>query len=95
MNRNHYYLLGLVLFFLGIEFRMVDSLTLTPEVTAFLARKTGHPIAAVSSAAQAIAPESRPLIKKSVKPPEWLGWTLLSVGSVLVLHSWAMPKAGP
>ena len=94
MSRNCYYLIGLVLLFLGVEFRLVDSMTLSPEVTMFLARQTGHPIAAVSSATQTLMPEQKPTIKKSIRPPEWLGWTLLSIGSVLILHSWAMPKPG-
>ena len=29
---------------------------------------------------------------KTFRPPEWLGWSLLSIGSVLVLHSWGMKK---
>ena len=94
MNRNHYFLLGLVVLFLGVEFRLIDSLTLSGEVTAFLARKTGHPIAAVSAVSQQLTPDHKPAFKKSLRPPEWLGWSLLSLGSVLVLHSWAMPKPG-
>jgi hypothetical protein len=94
MNRNHYFLLGLVLFFLGFEFRMVDSLSLSTEVTAFLARKTGHPMAAVTAVSQQLGADNKPAFKKSIRPPEWLGWSLLSIGSVLVLHSWAMPKPG-
>ena len=29
-----------------------------------------------------------------VVPPEWLGWATVSVGSVLILHSLAMPRPG-
>jgi len=94
LNRNHYFLIGLVLLFLGVEFRMVDSMVLTPECTAFLAKKTHHPIAAVSGMAKPFTPDHRPILKKSIKPPEWLGWSLASLGSVLILHSWAMPKPG-
>jgi hypothetical protein len=32
--------------------------------------------------------------KKVVQPPEWLGWCLMSIGGVLVLHSLAMRKPG-
>ena len=31
---------------------------------------------------------------KSLQPPEWLSWCLISVGAVLCLHSLAMPKPG-
>jgi hypothetical protein len=33
-------------------------------------------------------------ITTTVKPPEWLGWCLMSVGAVLALHSLSMPKPG-
>jgi hypothetical protein len=30
--------------------------------------------------------------RKVLQPPEWLGWAIISVGAVFVLHSLAMPK---
>ena len=68
---------------------------LNPELTAFLGKRTGHPVAAVSAVTRSILQMEKPvLITTTVKPPEWLGWCLLSLGAVLVLHSWAMPKPG-
>jgi hypothetical protein len=32
--------------------------------------------------------------RKVLQPPEWLGWCLISVGAVLVLHSLAMNRPG-
>ena len=32
--------------------------------------------------------------KHRVEPPSWLGWALVSVGSVLILHSLALKKPG-
>ena len=92
VNRNQWFLAGLVLVFLGIQFRMVDSFVLTPEVTQFLAKRTGHPVAAVNAGTQFFAPAARPLFKQTVRTPDWLGWALLSIGSVLVLHSLGMKK---
>jgi hypothetical protein len=95
LNRNHYFLVGVILLFLGLEFRQVESFVLTPELTNALARRTGHPVAAVSAVTRSILQMDKPaFITTTIKPPEWLGWLFLSVGSVLVLHSWAMPKAG-
>jgi hypothetical protein len=94
MNRNHYFMIGLVVLFLGAEFRLVESLVLSPECTAYLAKKTHHPVAAVSGFAIPFTPDHKPILKKTLKPPEWLGWCMVSVGSVLILHSWAMPKPG-
>lgn len=92
INRNQLFLAGLVVLMLGIQFRTIESVVLTPEVTQFLAERTGHPVAAVNSVAPAAVEAARPLIKKTVTPPEFLGWMLLSVGSVLILHSWGMKK---
>jgi hypothetical protein len=91
-TRNHYYLMGLVLFLLGIQFRAVDEVALTPEFTQFLAERTGHPLAAVSANVQTLTQSDKPPVSKRIRPPDWLGWSFLSIGSVLILHSWAMRK---
>jgi hypothetical protein len=49
--------------------------------------------AAASKPAQFL-PSVGPTPLREFKPPQWLGWALMSVGSVLVLHSLAMPKPG-
>ena len=46
------------------------------------------------AATQAITQSDRPLAKKTVKPPDWLGFSLISIGAVLILHSWGMKKPG-
>lgn len=92
ITRNQYYIAGLILFFLGIQLRLVDTVDLTPEFTQFLAERTGHPLAAVSATTQSLTQSERPVVKKVVKPPEWIGWLMLSAGVVLVLHSWGMQK---
>jgi len=97
INRNQYFMVGVVLLALGIQFRMVDSVTLTPEASQFIAKRIikqkaadGEIPAAFVSASQ----QEPPATKRSFKPPQWLGWALISVGTVLVLHSLAMPKPG-
>lgn len=92
INRNQYFLIGLVLLFLGITFRMVDTIDLTPEFTQFLAERTRHPLAAVSTTSQSLLQSDKPGVKKTVRPPEWLGWSLGSIGAVLILHAFAMKK---
>ena len=93
LNRNQFFLLGMVIFLLGLQFRLVDSYLLTPKATKLLAEKTGHPMAAAIEAAdkltgseETVAPPHR------LKQPEWLGWSLMSIGAVLILHSMAMKK---
>jgi hypothetical protein len=92
ITRNQWYLAGLVLLFLGIEFRLIETVELTPEFTQFLAERSNHPLAAVGATTQSILMPDKPVAKKSFQPPEWIGWSLLCAGLVLVLHSWALPK---
>jgi hypothetical protein len=94
ITRNQYFFAGLVLLFLGIEFNSVDTFLFTPGFTNFLAERTGHPIAAVNSVTQTLLQSDKATPQKSWQPPDWLGWSLISLGSVLVLHSLAMKKPG-
>ena len=92
INRNQYFLVGMILLLLGIQLRVVDSYELTPEFTQLLAKHTGHPLAAANAATAAVTPSEKPIAKKTVQPPEFLGWLLLSIGAVLALHSLGMKK---
>ncbi len=94
ITRNQYFFAGVLLLLLGGQFRMMDSMELNPHFTQFLAERTGHPLAAVGAAAQTVSPSEEPVARKTLVPPDWLGWSLLSLGCVLVLHSWAMKKPG-
>jgi hypothetical protein len=97
LNRNQYFLFGLVLLLVGIQLRMVDSYVLNEQATKFLAEKFGT--RAQDAAAQTALPTldlatggagSVPM--RTVRPPIWLGWAFMSVGAVLVLHSLAMKR---
>ena len=92
ITRSQFFFAGLVLLFLGIQFRMIDTVTLTPEFTRFLAERTKHPAVATINTMDALAGTETPVPPKTFPPPDWLGWSLVSMGSVLVLHSLAMPK---
>ena len=97
LNRNHYFMLGCVILFLGIQFRLVDSFQLTPEATHVLNKKLGklapppeaqQSKSAFSFASKSPVPEIPP--RRTVHPPQWLSWACISIGSVLILHSLAM-----
>jgi hypothetical protein len=94
ITRNQFFFAGLLCLFLGIQFRMVESFELSPEFTQFLAVRTGHPMAPVNSGIQSLTASDKPPAKTTVRPPDWIGWSLISIGSVLVLHSWGMKKPG-
>jgi len=91
LNRNQWLLAGLVLLLLGLQFRMVDSFVLTPELTTFLADHASGPVAAASQT-MGVFMTVEPLAAKTVRPPEWIGWSLLSIGAVFVLHAMSMRK---
>jgi hypothetical protein len=95
INRNQYFFAGLVLLLLGLQYQIVDSLVLNPQCTKLLTKEEQSPIAAASNTLGGLMPAStRSVSSKVLRPPDWLSWAMLSVGAVLVLHSWAMPKPG-
>jgi hypothetical protein len=92
LNRNHFFIIGIVVLLLGMQFRRVSSYTLTTEATRFLAEHTQG--SASDGAILALTTDLGAGPQKVIQPPEWLGWCLLSVGGVLILHSLAMRKPG-
>jgi hypothetical protein len=91
LNRNHYFMAGMVLLLLGIQLRLVDSYVLNEHSTRMLnARAENGSLANVGAMFQNVTAPSR----KVIKPPESLGWALMSVGSVLILHALAMKGPG-
>lgn len=88
INRNQYFLAGIVILLLGIQFRVVDSFVLNEPTTKILARQVAETEAKRTMYETATSAGAR----KVVHPPEWVGWCLMSVGSVLILHSLAMKR---
>lgn len=90
LNRNHYFMAGVVLLLLGIQLRLVDSYVLNEQSTRVFTPQSSGGLAAVRPLMQSVSPTPH----KVVKPPESLGWALLSIGSVLILHALAMKAPG-
>jgi len=89
-NRNQLFLVGLLLLLFGTQFRMVETFTLNQPTTRFLANRFQEPS---DAPVQSMFVNSNVNIPgKVVKPPLWLGYSLISIGSVLVLHSIMLPK---
>ena len=84
-NRQHLLVAGLLLFLAGMQFRIVQSFTLSEKSSTFVAARMGAgPQPAIWQAAP---------LRKVVEPPRWLGLALMSVGAVLTVKSLSM-KAG-
>lgn len=92
INRNQYFMAGLLVLFLGIQARMIESYVLTESATKFLAQRSGKPAVQASTQLSQLFPAAGPPIRKVIKPPDWIGWALISVGSVLILHSLSMKR---
>jgi len=94
LNRNQYLMAGLVVLLLGIQLRMVDTFVLNQRATRFVNDRMNdikmQQVASASDAPTLMGPQTA--ILKRVRPPKWIGWSFVSVGSVLVLYSLAMKK---
>ena len=95
INRNQYFMVGIIILVLGLQIRAVDSLVLTPKAGHFIATRMNKNKSVASAMVTDLvlqAPASLTRSKRTVHPPEWLGWALISIGSVLVLHSLALRR---
>jgi hypothetical protein len=91
LNRNHYFMAGVVLLLLGIQLRLVDSYVLNEQTTRVLTPQSSNSaVATIRPLLQSVSLAQH----KVIKPPESLGWALMSIGSVLILHALAMKSPG-
>jgi hypothetical protein len=96
-HRNHYLLAGLVVFLLGLQFRAVESFTLNRECSHFIAtrfpKKSQNGLPPSATLTSLSVDHGSPSLR-TIKPPRWLGYAMLSVGAVFILHSLVMKKQG-
>jgi hypothetical protein len=82
---------GIWLLTIGVQFRAIDSFTLGRGVTEFLAR-VARPLETPAES------DVRKLLmagssgQKQVAPPAWLGWALVSAGSVSMTHGYLQSR---
>ena len=93
-DRNRYFMVGMLLFLLGIQFRMVESFVLNESSTRALARVAKDSQLATQDFTANIYMQVAPAPKKTIKPPAWLGFALLTAGGVMCLHAMVLPKGG-
>lgn len=93
INRNQYFMAGLVVLMLGIQLRLVDSFVLNEQTTAIVEKQLKATAVASTDASTAALTHAAPSSHfRVIRPPKWLGWALISVGGVLILHSLAMKR---
>lgn len=91
INRNQYFMIGLVVLLLGLQVRMVERYVLNDKASHFVAERF---TAAVSDGDSGLMPSVGPTPRRTLNPPVWAGYALISVGAVLILHSLAMKRPG-
>ena len=96
LNRNQFMMIGVLVLLLGLQFRLVDHFVLNAKASEFVEQKLNKGASAETAPqVQTAGGGSMPIVgNRMVKPPHWLGWCLVSVGGVLVLHSLAMRRPG-
>lgn len=92
MYRNRYFLLGVLLILLGVQFRMVDSFVLNEPTTRTLAKVTKSDPIAENSIFSSMLMQVAPTPTKRVQPPRWLGLAMIAIGSVVSFHAVAIPR---
>ncbi len=92
MYRNRYFLLGILLILLGIQFRMVDSFVLNESATRALARINKQTAVADNSAMSSFMMQIYPKPMKRIEPPRWLGLAMIAVGAVMSCHAISIPR---
>lgn len=89
--RNRYFLLGILLLLLGIQFRMVQSFVLNEQATRALARISKETAVADNSGMGAMLMQIYPKPTKRVAPPRWLGLSMIAIGAVISCHALTIP----
>jgi hypothetical protein len=85
LNRQKILLTGVLLFLVGVQFRVVSSFTLNERSSQFVAARLGGGPAAT-------AWQASPL-RKVVEPPRWVGLALMSLGAVLTVKALSLKDA--
>lgn len=92
LSRTHWCTLGFLVLFLGIQFHLVDAVTLTSDATEFLAQATNNPEIAALDTAEAVSGTDIPVPPYQWFPRDEIQHILLTAGFVLVFTSLAMRK---
>lgn len=93
-NRNHFFMLGLLILFIGIQLRAVDSVVLNEKSTEFITKKLGTKKQAATAQIIQTASFGKVSPRKVIEPPRWIGWALISAGAVFILHAMALQRPG-
>jgi hypothetical protein len=93
INRNQYFMIGIVILLIGLQIRWVESFVLNERASKFVAERL-TPVVGEGDGGRSLIPTVGSSPRHTLHPPTWLGYALMSVGAVLILHSLAMKRPG-
>src|SRR5262245_141467 len=93
-NRNQYFMAGLVVLLLGIQLRLVEAFVLNERATQFVAQRLQQVQGQTDSSGATLVSAEVPAAKRKIQRPKWLGYSVISIGGVLVLYSLVLKKPG-
>ena len=93
-DRNRYFMLGVILLLLGLQFRLIDSFVLNETSTRALHKVMKTKTVDANSMATNVFMQAAPSPKKTLRPPRWLGFVFLTAGGIIALHALVLPKSG-
>lgn len=94
LNRNQFFMIGVLLLLMGLQLRAVNSFVLNEKATQFLAKRLPEKQVDPYQRMQMYMAAQGPSPLRRVEPPKWIGYSLLSVGAVITLHALSMKKPG-
>lgn len=92
LNRPQMFMAGIIVLLLGMQLRWVESIVLNEQATKFITERTQS--GEMASTSPNWFATQLPQAKKTITPPKWIGYSMLSIGGVIVLHAYAMRKNG-
>ena len=87
------FLFGVLLLFFGVQLRSFESFVLNEQITSVInkriaAKQVAQPVDPLQAAWQPFDAEPAAAVelpaKRTLRPPRWLGYSLISMGAVLV-----------
>ncbi len=95
MAATRIFLMGVVVLFVGVQLRAVDTFVLNETATKIVNSRLNQPATEYNTysafaelspyAADTLAAVAQPPAMRSISPPRWLGWSFCSIGAVLIL----------